>query len=139
LIKDTHIENRSAVQNPETEKSGTIRAANKIKVAFITRENRPSVSIVIGNVSTKIIGLMNIFITPNTTAKISAPDKVTDTPGSTYADIKIAPVEIIQCFIFIFYILSYFYFSFFFLSKNNVPKIIIATSTYGKKSDSCPV
>lgn len=56
---------------------------------------------VIGNVKILIIGLINTFITPRTTAKIIAPKSVVDTPGTKYAAIKIDNVDIIQCPIYI--------------------------------------
>ena len=96
MIKDTTIENRSAVQNPETVKSGTIFAASIIRPAFMNREKRPKVRIFIGRVNRKIIGLMKIFITPRTTARTKAAIKVTVTPGIRYAAKMMASAEIIQ-------------------------------------------
>lgn len=102
LINETISENKRAVQNPDTEKSGTIIAANKISNALITRENNPSVTIVIGKVKIKIIGLINILIIPSTIARIKAPSTVTVTPGNKYAATKIASVDIIQCVMFMY-------------------------------------
>jgi hypothetical protein len=109
LIRETTIENKNAAQNPDTEKPGTIASANKIKSALITRENNPKVIIVIGKVRIKITGLINILIIAITTAKIIAPNNVTVTPGIKYAAINIAIVDVIQCIIFILFILIYDY------------------------------
>lgn len=96
FIRDTTIENKSAVQNPETLKFGTIFAASIISKAFITKENNPNVRIVRGRVNKVIIGLMKIFIIPSTTAKTMAEKIVMVTPGIKYAANKIANVEITQ-------------------------------------------
>ena len=82
LIKETIIEKNNAVQNPETENPSTILAASNINSALITKENNPKVIIVIGKVRIKIIGLIKTFIIPRTTARITAPKRVTVTPGS---------------------------------------------------------
>lgn len=79
---DIAIEKKSAVQNPSTEKSGTILAASIISNALITREKSPKVIIVSGRVRIVIIGLIKILIAPSTTASTMAPTRVTVTPGS---------------------------------------------------------
>ena len=96
FIKETTIENNNAVQKPETLKSGTIFAVSIIRPAFITRENNPRVRIFNGRVNRKIIGLINIFIIPSTTARTRAARRVTVTPGIRYAAKSMASVEIIQ-------------------------------------------
>jgi hypothetical protein len=81
LIKESIIENQKAVQKPETVNPGTILEARITNSAFITSEKIPRVSTVKGKVIIFINGLINIFITPKTTARTIAPVNVTDAPG----------------------------------------------------------
>ncbi len=114
--------NISADQNPAIANPGTMIAASIIKRAFITRENRPSVSIFTGSVSTKIRGFMKRLMTARTTASINAPTSVVAAPGIRYEVISIAIVETSHCVMFIFYlfILNKFYYLYIILHSFNL-------------------
>ena len=81
LTSESTIANQNAGQKPRTVKPGTMFDARIIKSALITKEKRPRVTTVSGNVKTKRMGFKNILINPRTTARISAPKIVTVTPG----------------------------------------------------------
>lgn len=64
---------------------------------FITNMNRPSVRIVIGRVRRIISGFIKILISPRTKETIKAVIKpLTTTPGTIYAESKIARAFIIK-------------------------------------------
>jgi len=88
--------NINAVQKPETEKPGTNPAAIITRKAFTTREKKPSVSIVRGSVRIDTTGRIKIFIKARTTASTTAPNSVTCTPGTRYAERPIATAETTQ-------------------------------------------
>lgn len=106
FTRDRIIENQKAVQKPETLKPGTILEAKITNKAFINKENNPKERIVIGKVIILTKGLINIFITPKTTAKTKAPVNVTVAPGNKYAEIIIAMADTSKCdnsFIYLYY------------------------------------
>ncbi len=77
LTRDRTMENKKAVQNPAILKPGTIFEASMINNALRTRENIPKVTTVSGKVSKVRTGLIKALIIPNTTAKTTAPKRVT--------------------------------------------------------------
>ena len=105
MIKDSKIEKKNASQKPVTVNPGTILDAPITNRALMIKENIPKVNIVIGRVKIVMKGLMNRLITPKTTAKITAPNILVVTPGIKYAAINIEIVEMIQCVMFIIFIL----------------------------------
>lgn len=88
--------NQKADQNPPVSNPGTILSARRTNSAFITRENRPNVTIVIGRAIILTIGFIEMFINPRTMAKMIAPVKVTVTLGKRYAETIIANAETIR-------------------------------------------
>ena len=64
--------NNKAAKNPFTAKPSTNLFANKIIHAFITKRNRPNVTIVAGKVKKIKSGRTNIFSSAITTATIIA-------------------------------------------------------------------
>ncbi len=69
---DNKILKNKAAQNPETAKPSTNLSANKIIIAFITKINRPNVTMVAGNVKNINKGLTIMFNNEITTATIIA-------------------------------------------------------------------
>ena len=63
---------KNAAKNPETAKPSTSLSANKIIIAFITKRNKPKVTIVAGNVKKIRSGLTTIFNMAITIATIIA-------------------------------------------------------------------
>ena len=63
--------NNNAVQNESTANPPTILEHKSIISALITNKNKPKVRNVTGIVKNTIIGLMNVFSKPRTTATIS--------------------------------------------------------------------
>tara|TARA_Y100000590_G_C15126143_1_gene790617 strand:+ start:157 stop:360 length:204 start_codon:yes stop_codon:yes gene_type:complete len=61
-----------AGKKPSTVNPSKNEDANQIRAALITKENSPSVKIVIGNVKKWIIGRIIALIRPRTTAAMSA-------------------------------------------------------------------
>lgn len=72
---------RSAEVKLGTINPGTTEAVNQISSALMTKEKRPSVSIVIGSVSKMSSGRINRFNAPSTTAAITAAARVMEVPG----------------------------------------------------------
>ncbi len=72
LTIDTTREPSKAVQKPSTEKPTTKYAAKSSNPALITKENKPSVIILIGRVRINSTGRIRTFITPKTKAAIIA-------------------------------------------------------------------
>ena len=66
------ILNSKAVQKLLTENPSINLSANKMIQALITNKNKPSVSIVAGNVKSTNKGFTKIFNNPNTAATIMA-------------------------------------------------------------------
>lgn len=97
MIKDRTIENQKAVQKPAMLKPGTIFDASIINKAFITNEKNPKVKNVIGKVINFTTGLIKMFITPRTTARIIALTNVIVAPGIIYVAISMVNVEINKC------------------------------------------
>lgn len=99
-MSESTTEKSTAIQKPDIAKPGMILSARRMRSALITSEKSPSVSTLIGSVSTNTIGLMNILKIAKTIASTSAPTSVTSTPGIKYAAITIASADMIQCVIF---------------------------------------
>ena len=75
-----------ATQKVSTVNPPTILVHNSITKAFITKRNNPNVTIVKGNVSSTIIGLIKILSSPSTTATtIAVKGPATLTPGKKCA------------------------------------------------------
>ena len=86
LIKSDAI---SAVQKESIEKPGVICCASRSSSAFRTKENSPSVTMVIGKVKRERIGLTVMLIMPIiNTAKIAAVQLLITNPGNIYVRIN---------------------------------------------------
>lgn len=69
---DSKMLKKKAAKNPETAKPSTNLSANNIIIAFITKRNKPKVTMVAGNVKKIKSGLTNKFNKAITTASIKA-------------------------------------------------------------------
>src|SRR3989344_3249984 len=97
LMMDSARAKRRADQKPVTEKPGTRVAASRTRSALMTREKSPRVRMVMGNVRAKRTGRIRRFSAASTTARMSAPVRVTVEPGTRYAAIPMVIAETNQC------------------------------------------
>ena len=91
VVSESKILNNNADHQSFTVKPGTIAAAHFIMRILITSRNKPSVTIVIGIVSTMRIGFTIPLSNASTAASIIAVTlSLIVTPGNKYATIKAA-------------------------------------------------